>query len=152
MVSGQQDSLVTGNVGLRRQHIQALGAGGAWRSLQGEGGNAALGHFGDGFVVERIEHTHHNGAAFDQRQLAVAGGDHLQNQLCSKRIIGAANGCACRFIGTVDNAGINAGAALYSDLMTLADQLLDGFRGCSNPCFTGLGFERNTNVHVKSPA
>jgi hypothetical protein len=36
--------------------------------------------------------------------------------------------------------------------MTLADQLLDGFRSCGNPRFTGLGFERNTNVHVKSPA
>jgi hypothetical protein len=36
--------------------------------------------------------------------------------------------------------------------MALADQLLDGFRGGSHPRFTGLGFERNTNVHVKSPA
>ncbi|MOA10229.1 hypothetical protein D3C78_1301110 [compost metagenome] len=152
VVRGQQHSLVAGDVGLRRQYVQALGAGGTRRGFQGKGGNAAFGHFGDGFIAERIEHAHHNGAALDQRQFAVAGRDHLQNQLCTKRIVGAANACACRFIGTVDNAGINAGAALYSDLMALADQLLDGFRGCSNPCFTGLGFERNTNVHVKSPA
>jgi len=76
----------------------------------------------------------------------------LKDQLRAKCIAGAANGCTCRFIGTVDDAGFNARPALYSDLMALADQLLDGFRGGSHPRFTGLGFERNTNVHVKSPA
>ncbi|MNM52627.1 hypothetical protein D3C81_637110 [compost metagenome] len=152
VVGGQQHGFIAGDVGLRGQHIQALGAGGTWRGFQRKCGNAALGQFGDGLIAERVEHAHHNGAALDQSQLAVAGSDHFQNQLGTKRIAGAANACTCRFISTVDNTGINAGAALNSDLMTLADQLLNGFRGCSNPCFTGLGFERNTNVHVKSPA
>jgi len=90
----------------------------------------------------------HCASALDQRELAVAGGDHLENQLSPKRIVGAANGGACGFIGAVEHAGSNAGAALHSDFMPLADQLLDGFRGCSNPCCTRLVFERNTNVHV----
>ncbi|VVO41605.1 hypothetical protein PS704_05918 [Pseudomonas fluorescens] len=152
MVSGQQHGFIAGDVGLGGQHIQALGAGGARSRFQCEGSNAALSQLGNGFIAERVEHAHHNGTALDQSEFAVAGGDHLENQLGTQRIVGAANGCACRFISTVDNAGINASAALHSDLMTLADQLLDGFRGCSNPCFTRLGFERNTNVHVKSPA
>ena len=50
------------------------------------------------------------------------------------------------------NAGIDAGTALHSDLMTLANQFLDGFGGGSDTCLARLRFERNTNVHVKSPA
>ena len=91
--------------------------------------------------------AHHNGAAFNHRQFAVAGSDNLENQLGPECITGTANGCARRLIGTVNNAGLDAGAALNSDFMALADQLLDGFRGSSNPCFTRLGFEGNTNVH-----
>ncbi|MNF53951.1 hypothetical protein D3C85_710560 [compost metagenome] len=147
-MSGQQHGFIACDVGLRGQHIQALGAGGARCGFEGKGGNAALGQLGDGFVAERVEHAHHNGAGLDQHQLAVAGGNHLENQLGAKRITGAANGGACRFIGTVDDTGVNAGAALNGDLMTLADQFLDGFRRGSNPCFTRMGFERNTNVHV----
>ncbi|MNF96609.1 hypothetical protein D3C84_794040 [compost metagenome] len=152
VMRGQQHGFIAGNVGLRREHVEALCAGCTRRGFQGERGNAALGQFGNGFIAERVEHANQHGSTFDQGQFGVAGGDHLQNQLRAKCIVGAANHRTCRFISTVHNAGIDAGAALHSDCMTLADQLLDGFRGCSNPCFTGLGFERNTNVHVKSPA
>jgi hypothetical protein len=122
VMSGQQHGFIAGNVGLRGQHIQALGAGGTRCGLERERGHAALGHFGDGFIVERVEHAHHNGAALDQRQLAVAGRDHLKNQLRTKRIVGAANDRACRFISTVDNTGVNAGAALDGDSMALANE------------------------------
>ncbi|VVO21498.1 hypothetical protein PS691_04225 [Pseudomonas fluorescens] len=151
MESGYQHGFIAGNVGLGRQHIKALCTGGARRGFEGEGGDATLSQFGNGFIAERIEHAHHDSAAFDQSPLAVAGSDDLENQLCAERIDGAANGRTYCLIGTVDNAGANAGAALHSDFMTLADQLLDGFRGCSNPRFTRLGFERNTNAHLKSP-
>ncbi|MNB98702.1 hypothetical protein D3C75_459590 [compost metagenome] len=134
-MGGQQHRLIAGDIGLRRQHIQALGAGGARGGLQGKGGNAALGHLGDGFVVERIEHPHHNGAALDQSKLAVAGGDHLQNQLCTKRLTDAANDRTSGFIGTVGDARTDASTALNNNLMTLADQLLNGFGGSSNPRF-----------------
>lgn len=38
-------------------------------------------------------------------------------------------------------------APVDGDLMALANQFLDGFRGRSDPCLTGLRLERNTNVH-----
>jgi len=125
---------------------------GSWSSFEREGGDPALGQFGNGFIAERVKHANQHGAGFDQGQFAVAGGDNLENQLCAESICSVANSCAGGFISTVDNAGINAGAALNSHFMALADQLLDGFRGCSNPRFTRMGFERNTNVHVISPA
>ncbi|MNH18590.1 hypothetical protein D3C79_782990 [compost metagenome] len=151
-MSRQQYRFVTGNVGLRRQYIEALRPGGARRRFEGEGGNAAFSHLGDDVVVERIEHAHQYGAALDLGQFAIVGSHNFQNKLCTKRIGSAANSGACCFIGTVRNAGVDAGAALDGDLMPLTNQFLDGFRGCSNPCFARLRFEWNTNVHVKSPA
>jgi hypothetical protein len=36
--------------------------------------------------------------------------------------------------------------------MALADQLLEGFGSRGNPRLASMGFEWNTDVHVKSPA
>jgi hypothetical protein len=36
--------------------------------------------------------------------------------------------------------------------MALANQFLDGFWRGGYPRFAGMGFERTTDVHVKSPA
>ncbi|MNY04018.1 hypothetical protein D3C86_1366690 [compost metagenome] len=152
VMSGQQHGLIAGNVGLRGQHIQALGTGSTRRGLEGKGGNAALGHFGDGFVVERIEHAHQNGTVLDLGKFVVARRHDLEDQLRTEGIGSASNSGAGCFISTVSDTGVDAGTALYSDFMTLAHQFLDGFRGSCNPCLARLRFERNTNVHVKSPA
>ncbi|MOA13059.1 hypothetical protein D3C78_1330910 [compost metagenome] len=52
----------------------------------------------------------------------------------------------------VGQAGIHASTALYSHLMALADQLLDGFGSSGYPRLAGMGLERNTDVHFNSPA
>ena len=110
------------------------------------------GQFGNGFIAERVEHADQHSAAIDKGQFAVIRRNDFQDQLSAKYVIGAANSCAGGFISTVDDAGIDTCTPLNSHFMALADQLLDGFRGCSNPRFTRMGFERNTNVHVISPA
>ncbi|MCY1173544.1 hypothetical protein D9M71_277740 [compost metagenome] len=143
----QQHGLVAGDVGLRRQHVQALRPRGSRRGFQGEGGNTAFGHLADQFTVEGVEHAHQKAAAVDQGQFLVVGGDHFEYQLGAVGIGGASKGSTHGFIGTVRNGGVEPCPPLNGDLMALANQFLDGFGGRSDPCLTGLRLERNTNVH-----
>nr|GFD45004.1 hypothetical protein [Tanacetum cinerariifolium] len=68
------------------------------------------GHLGDDLVVEGVKHPDDNGPGLDQSQFAVAGRDDLEDQLGTEGISSAANRSTCRFIGTVRDAGGNAGA------------------------------------------
>ncbi|MNY48130.1 hypothetical protein D3C86_1834390 [compost metagenome] len=85
-------------------------------------------------------------------EFGVARGQHFQHQIGTEGGGSAADGRADCGEGTVGNAGADASSALHRDLVALADQLLDGFGRGGYPRFAGMGFERNTNVHVKSPA
>ncbi|MNJ65026.1 hypothetical protein D3C77_610180 [compost metagenome] len=120
---------------------------GARRGFQGEGGNAAFGQLADQLAVERVEHAHQEAATVDQGQFLVVGGDHFEHQLGAVGIGCTPQGSTHGLIGTVRNAGIEPCPPLDGDLMALANQFLDGFRGRSDPCLTGLRLERNTNVH-----
>ena len=149
VVGGEHHRLVAGDVGLRGEHVQALRPRGTRRGLEGEGGDAALGHAGDVLVVEGVEHADQHGAAFHLGQLGGAGRDHLQHQVGAEGLGGAADRRAGGFIGTVRLAGADAGAALDDHLVALADQLLDGFRGGGNPRLTGMGLEGDTDLHSR---
>ncbi|MNF78113.1 hypothetical protein D3C84_602820 [compost metagenome] len=152
VVRGQQHGLVAGDVGLGRQHVEALGAGRTRRRFEGEGGDATGAHARDGLVAERVEHTHQHGAGTHVGQFAVGRGDHFQHQVGAEggRVI--ADGRARGFEGAVRDAGADAGTALHRHLVALAHQLLDGLGCRGNPRLPSVGFERNTDVHFKSPA
>ncbi len=149
---GEQYCLIARNVGLRRQHIKALRPRCARRGFQGERGNATCGHLADQFVVEGVEHADDHRAAFDQVQRLIVRCDDLENQFGRIGLVGVTDHCASSLVSAVRNAGMKARAALHRNPVTLADQLFDGFRGSSYPGFARLCFERNTNVHDKSPA
>src|SRR3990167_8621540 len=63
VVGGQQHGLVAGDIGLRREHVEALRARGARRAFEGEGGDAAGIHPRDSLVAERVEHADQIGRA-----------------------------------------------------------------------------------------
>jgi hypothetical protein len=85
-------------------------------------------------------------------QLSIARGHDLEHQVGSEGGGVAADGGTYGSVGAVRNACANAGTGLHRDLMALANQFLDGFWRGGYPRFAGMGFERNTDVHVKSPA
>src|SRR5690606_3021756 len=127
--------------------VEALRARGTRRGFEGEGGDTAFGHARDVVTVERIEHADQHRTGLHLRQLGLARGVYLQDDLGAERGGGVADGCACCLVGAVRHAGRNACTALYRDPVALADQFLDGFRRGGNPRFAGSGFERNTDVH-----
>ncbi|MNN16626.1 hypothetical protein D3C81_1297720 [compost metagenome] len=86
------------------------------------------------------------------RQLALGRGNHFQHQVGAEGSSVVADGGANGLIGTVRDAGADAGPALHRHLVALAHQLLDGFGRRGNPRLASLAFERNTDVHFKSPA
>jgi hypothetical protein len=85
-------------------------------------------------------------------QFGFGWGDYFEHQIGTKSSGIITDSGANGFIGAVRNAGADAGTGLHSHLMALADQLLDGFGSRGNARLTGMGFERNTDVHFNSPA
>ena len=84
-------------------------------------------------------------------QFGVGRGDHLKHLIGSEGDGIAADVRANCLAGAVGNADADAGTALHSHLMALADQLLDGFWRGGCPRLADMGFERNTDVHLKPP-
>ncbi|MNN35499.1 hypothetical protein D3C81_1493510 [compost metagenome] len=102
----QQHRLVTSDVGLGRQHVEALCPRGTRRRFKGEGGDTAFGHLADHFAVERVEHAHQEAAAVYQRELLIVGRDHFEYELRAVGVGGASQGGPHDLIGTVRNAGV----------------------------------------------
>ncbi|KAG0920638.1 hypothetical protein G6F64_015633 [Rhizopus arrhizus] len=67
MVRGQQHGLVAGQVGLRGQHVQALGARDAGGGLERESDQSCTGHLLQAFGIKRIEHADHDRAGLHVR-------------------------------------------------------------------------------------
>ena len=85
-------------------------------------------------------------------KIAVGRGDHFQHQVGTEGGGIVADGRARGFEGAVRDASADAGTALHRHLVALAHQLLDGLGCRGNPRLPSVGFERNTDVHFKSPA
>ncbi|MCY1533319.1 hypothetical protein D9M68_686410 [compost metagenome] len=152
VVGREHHRLVAGDVGLGGQHVEALGAGRTRRRFEGEGGDAAGVHARDGLVAEGVEHADQHGACAHVVQFAIGRRHDFQHQVGAEGSGVVANGGASRDEGVIRDAGADAGPALHRHLMALAHQLLDGLGCRGNPRLPGVGFERNTDVHFKSPA
>ena len=77
----QQHRLIAGQVGLRRQHVEALRAGNARRGFQREGGNAGGGELLQCFGIEGVEHADQHGAGFQLGLLIGAGTAYFENDV-----------------------------------------------------------------------
>jgi len=149
LVGGQHHGLVAGDVGLAREHVEALGARSARRGLEGEAGQAGLRQRRQAGGIEGVEHADQGSAGAHLGQLGRAGRAHLEHQLGPQGAGGSDHFGPDRLVGGVGGAGSHAGAALHAHAMTLRHQFFDRFGRGSDPRFACRAFGRNTNVHMQ---
>lgn len=143
----QQHGLVAGQVGLGRQHVQALRARDARRGFQREAGQAGGRQPHQAFGVERVQHAGHHGARLHVGQFLGGRRAHLQHQSGPQRILGRAQGRAGGLVGLVQISGGDARPAFHYDSMLAGRVLLDGFRCCCDTGFPVSGFFWYPDVH-----
>jgi len=149
LVGGQHHRLVAGDVGLAREHVEALGARGARRGFERKGAQARGGQALQALGIEGVEHADQGGAGAHEGQLGGAGRAHLEHQLGPKGAGGIDHLGPDRLVGGVGGAGGQPGAALHAHAVTLRHQLFDRFGRGSDPRFACRAFGRNTNVHMQ---
>eukprot|EP01022_Parablepharisma_sp_SALTPOND_P035049 TRINITY_DN939_c0_g4_i4.p1 TRINITY_DN939_c0_g4~~TRINITY_DN939_c0_g4_i4.p1 ORF type:complete len:1248 (+),score=348.87 TRINITY_DN939_c0_g4_i4:2480-6223(+) len=146
-VGGHQHGLVAGDVGLRRQHIHRLRAGGAGRGFEGEGGEAGGGHGGDVVGVEGVEHADDDGAGLDAGALGLVGGAYLEDDVGAADRLDAVDAGAHGEVGLVRDAGAEARAGLHPHFMAGGYQFFHRLRGRGHARFALPGFDGNAYDH-----
>ena len=143
---GQDDRLVTAQIGLRGQHVHLLRAGRARNEFHADGAHAAFGKFLDQLLfVERIEQAGVDGARFEpgnflhrrfaQAQHDVAGTD--------QRLAVGGDGRTGFDIGVIGKAGGEAEAGLDFNLGAELDEFGDAIGRQRRPAFARMGFAWN---------
>ena len=140
--------LVAGDIGLRRQHVHALGARGARRRFQRETGQAGAGQALQAGGIERVEHADHGGGGFHQPHFAGGGVAHLQHQLAAEGAGHIGDLAADRLEGLVGDAGRQARARLDPQAVALRLQFPGRLGSDGNTGFTRRGFSGNANLHI----
>ena len=143
----QQHRLVAGNVGLAGQHIQALRARGAWRGLQGKGGEPGLRHGLQPFSIKGVEHAHEHAAALHLGQFGVGRALHFQHQFGAQSAGGVSQFAACGLVGGVRASGNEARTALHAQAVTCCFELLSGLGRHRNAGLASRALARNSNQH-----
>jgi len=147
IVRGEQHGLVAGQVGLGRQHVQALRAGDAGRGFQRESDESYRGHLFQAFGVEGIKHADDDSARFHLGQFSGSGRANLQDEFRAQRILGGTERSARGLIGVIQKAGGGAGPTLHDNGVFAAYVLLDGLRCCCDTGFPVSGLFWYPDVH-----
>jgi hypothetical protein len=139
-VGRDHDGLVAGDVGLRREHVHALGPRRARRRFQREGVEAGRRHALQAGGIEGIEHADHGRARPHQRHFLLAGGPHLEHQVAAEGAGRIGDLGARRAVGLVGHAGGDAGAGLDAQAVALGLELFGRLGGDGDTGFSRRGF------------
>ena len=146
-IGRHHDGLVAGDVGLRRQHVHALGSTGARRRFKRKGSQLPCGQALQAGGIERIEHADHHAAGPGVRHLAVQRAAHLEHDVGSVSARGIGDLDPCRAVGVIGNAGGHASARLNANDMALGFELFRRFGRDGHTCFSGHDFGGYPNQH-----
>ena len=126
LISRQHDGFVTRNIGLRGQHIHALGPRGARRGFQSKRAQASERHLLQTAFVKGVEHADQGGASLHHFQFIRLRGRNLQHHLTAQRVSGATQFGTNGLVGGIGHAGCQAGTSLNAHAMSRCDQLFHG--------------------------
>ena len=149
MVGRHDHRLVAADIGLRRQHVHGLGARDARRSLEGESGDALLGHALHRLGIETIENADQHLPGAQQGHFISLRRAHLENEVRTHGFGSGAHDAGPRGdIVVVGKTGRHAGARLQHDGMLAAGkEFLDGFRGRGNARLARPRLGGNADFH-----